>query len=78
MCFFLQEIPHDIGVDSHKAIFYQIQKASNVYMFESSLYKSHYLAFKHDSSGNFDKLTLRLPADEPDEGLNITLEDVQM
>lgn len=75
VCVCLQEIPKDIEVDNHKAIFYLVRKANMVYMFESSLYESHYLGFEHNSGG-YDKLILRHNADEVDEGFHITLEDV--
>lgn len=72
---FLQEIPKDIDQDCYKAIFYQVQRTSDVYMFESSLHESHYLGFEHDSSGGYDKLVLHHNPDEVDARLDITLED---
>lgn len=72
---FFQEIPKAIDKDSYKAIFYLVKRASNVYMFESSLHKSHYLGFEHDSSGGHDKLILHHNPDEVDTRLDITLED---
>lgn len=73
MC--LQEIPKNIGEDSHKAIFYLIQKTNKEYIFESSLHKSYYLGFEHDSSKGYDKLILH-HTDEVDEGTHIILENV--
>lgn len=76
VCVCLQEIPKNINEDCHKAIFYLIQKTNKDYMFESSLYTSYYLGFEYDSSKGFDKLILNHNADEVDEGLLITLENV--
>lgn len=75
MCVCLQEIPRDIEGDEHKAIFYRTQISSAKYMFESSLYRSHYLGFDRNGGDDYETLILRHKAeDEPDEWCNIESE----
>lgn len=72
MCVCLQEIPNDIEGNEHKAIFYLKQMSSSKYMFESSLYRSHYLGLDHNGGEVHHTLVLRHKAeDEVDERCNI-------
>ncbi|XP_075892016.1 uncharacterized protein LOC142895120 isoform X2 [Nelusetta ayraudi] len=70
------EIPKDIEGNEHKAIFYLTPISSVKYMFESSLYRSHYLGFDDNGGEDHETLILRHKAeDEVDERCNIELEE---
>lgn len=70
------EIPQDIDENGHKAIFYLNKLSSAKCIFESSLYRSHYLGFNHNSGEDHDTLVLLHKAeDEVDEVCNIDVED---
>lgn len=75
MCGFLQEnLPHDIGKNAHKAVFYRTEDSTR-YKFESSFYRSEFLGFEPDEDDHtLSKLVLRyVGKDEVDESSDVFL-----
>ncbi|KAM3616235.1 uncharacterized protein V6R79_014748 [Siganus canaliculatus] len=50
--------PEEIPGDVDKAVFYMTDVTTSTFMFESSFFRSNYLAFEHDESNSEKKLVL--------------------
>uniref|UniRef100_H2M2N2 Interleukin-18 n=1 Tax=Oryzias latipes TaxID=8090 RepID=H2M2N2_ORYLA len=66
---YCQDLPNNICETKHKALFYRTKVSTNLYMFESSVYTSRFLAFEPlDNNPCIHKLVLRNKSeDEVDE-----------
>ncbi|XP_034556536.1 interleukin-18-like [Notolabrus celidotus] len=61
VCAEAMDLPSKIDKDAHKAVFYRrsLQSGTDMYMFESSLYRSRFLGFnKSSEQSSLDKLVL--------------------
>ncbi|KAF6720895.1 hypothetical protein FQA47_010990 [Oryzias melastigma] len=78
ICSQAMDLPKNIDEANHKALFYRTKVSTNLYMFESSVYRSCFLAFEPLEKGScFYKLVLRHKLeDEPDEPCQVIVSQV--